>query len=242
MDEFHHCEEVKGTIISVWKEQFADQWELRQKMPQRSHTGTCKIPNHHADVGGSIVETFCFQHLGSFSQVVIGVCEVKHVGLIYIGCFFSILASPGFARLIFPILLVTCSESWVCYQCFGQWRFWFQRCGWLFTKVPAIPDAFPPRLLIIQHGFFGSVGCFFSKQFQFCTIFGSCLCVNFFGRSIFNFCSVLFKHLLSIQGFEPQHSYFWRLLCMLTYHLSGLYFFGCCNITCKIPPRQSLCR
>ena len=111
MYEFHHCEEVKGTIISVWKEQLADQWELRQKMPQRSHSGTCKIPNHHADVGGSIVETFCFQFLGSFSQVVIGVCEVKHVGLIHIGSFFSILATPVFARLIFRILLVTFSES-----------------------------------------------------------------------------------------------------------------------------------
>ena len=80
---------------------------------------------------------------------------------------------------------------------------------------------------------------FFSKQSQFCTIFGSCVCVNFFGRSIFNFArfysktfwspqEILFSA-LSIQGLEPQH-------------LSGLYFFGCCNITCKIPPRQSLCR
>ena len=76
---------MKGTIISVWKKQLVDQWELRQKMPQRSHSDTCKIPNHDADVGGSIVGTFRFQLLRSFYQAVIGVHEVKHVGLRHIG-------------------------------------------------------------------------------------------------------------------------------------------------------------
>ena len=101
------------------------------------------------------------------------------------------------------------------------WFLWFSRL-FFFKAVP-----------ILYHFWIICV-CylFWEVHFQLCL---------FFSNTCWSPQEILFSA-LSIQGLEPQHSYFWRLLCMLTYHLSGLYFFGCCNITCKIPPRQSLCR